>query len=96
MECHAGSHSAYTFFFCLNTSDSSNCSTEVLEAIGVIDVDAMVSEQQTESMKQRVMGRLGNIKQSISHFSLKEMVNDPKQKAGALGIALGAIVGLML
>jgi hypothetical protein len=67
-----------------------------LEAVGVIDMDQLVSDQQTESMKKRVMSRLGDIKRAVTHFDLKEMVNDPKQKAGALGIAAGALVGFLL
>ncbi|KAG7337080.1 hypothetical protein IV203_008176 [Nitzschia inconspicua] len=70
--------------------------TEVLEAVGVIDMDELVTEKQTESMKKRVMGRLGDIKRSITHFDLKQMVKNPKQKAGALGIAAGALVGFLL
>lgn len=71
-------------------------STEVLEAVGVIDMDDLVSEQQSESMKQRVMTRLGGVKRSITSMDLKEMFNDPKQKAGAMGIAAGALLGFLL
>jgi hypothetical protein len=47
-------------------------------------------------MKKRVMNRLGDLKRSVTHFDLKEMVNNPKQKAGALGIAAGALLGFLL
>jgi hypothetical protein len=67
--------------------------TEVLEAVGVIDMDEIVSDKQSESMKKRVMSRLGDVKRTVTNLDLKEMVKDPKQKAGALGIAAGALVG---
>lgn len=62
----------------------------------MIDVDDIVTDQQSESMKKRVMSRLGDVKRTITNMDLKEMVNDPKQKAGALGIAAGALVGFLL
>jgi hypothetical protein len=67
-----------------------------LEAVGVIDMDELVSDQQSESMKKRVLSRLGDLKRSVTNFDLKGMVNNPKQKAGALGIAAGALVGFLL
>jgi hypothetical protein len=70
--------------------------TEVLEAVGVIDMDEIVSDKQSESMKKRVMSRLGDVKRTVTNLDLKEMVKDPKQKAGALGIAAGALVGFWL
>lgn len=62
----------------------------------MIDMDEIVSDKQSESMKKRVMSRLGDVKRTITNLDLKEMVKDPKQKAGALGIAAGAMVGFWL
>ena len=62
----------------------------------MIDMDEIVSDQQSESMKKRVMSRLGDVKRTVTNLDLKEMVKDPKQKAGALGIAAGAMVGFWL
>jgi hypothetical protein len=71
-------------------------STEVLEAIGFIDMDEIVSDESTQSMKQRALGSLSGIKNAIRDFDLKEMVEDPKQKSGALGAAAGALVGFLM
>jgi hypothetical protein len=59
-------------------------------------MDDFVSDEKTESMKNRVLHSVGGIKNAIKDFNLKEMVEDPKQKSGALGAAAGAIVGFLL
>mmetsp|Transcript_15129 Transcript_15129/g.24483 ORF Transcript_15129/g.24483 Transcript_15129/m.24483 type:complete len:166 (-) Transcript_15129:268-765(-) len=70
--------------------------TEVLEAVGIIDMDDIVSDESTQSIKQRALSRLGDIKKSFKKFDLKELVNNPVQKAGALGAAAGAMIGFLL
>jgi hypothetical protein len=67
-----------------------------LEAVGLIDMDEIVSEEDTQSIKKRAMNRLGDLKKSIKDLDLKTMVNNPKHKAGALGAAAGAIIGFLL
>jgi len=63
--------------------------------MGIIDMDEIVSDERSESMRKRFMSRLGDVKRTIANFDLKEMVNDPNQKSGALGIATGAMVGFL-
>jgi hypothetical protein len=40
--------------------------TEVLEAVGIVDMDEIVSDEQSESMKQRILSRLGDVKRTIT------------------------------
>lgn len=86
---YLSSHQFHSYFYVSR-------STEVLEAFGVIDMDEIASDKRSESMKQRVMNRLSFIKRSVTSFDLKAMVNNPKQKSGALGIAAGALLGFLL
>lgn len=92
----------FSFFFFLILDDTyfiQFSSTEVLEAVGVLD-DLVTDEQSqtAENLKQRLLGKVSEIRTAIrSRFdsdNIKEWMEADKMLT--LGAAVGALLGFLL
>lgn len=72
--------------------------TEVLDAAGIFEIEQFADSQSTENLKQRVLSKVGDIRQAIKRKldgkQLKRMLESDRM--GTIGAATGAFFGFLL
>lgn len=72
--------------------------TEVLEAAGILDMDALTESESSESIKRKAIGKIGEIRASIRRRldgkNIKRWMEEDRM--GSLGAATGAFFGFLL